>query len=253
MIAVSSPAFSVMEFPDALDVIAKRFQAWEVVAEGRHDLRDIEKLFLELTPSYDLEFSAHAPMSDINIGSLNPRMREAALRELLSALGACRRLGMDVITVHPAFMTPLGFVSKDKVKETTKAGLRKLDAYSQELGVKVALENMPRSPFSMATIPADLLELIEGTGLGICLDVGHAHTAGELKGFVKLKKGIVNLHVHDNKGESDEHLPIGDGTVDFPWLLKALSGYKGRYVIESRGLDDALVSRDRLKALLAGA
>jgi hypothetical protein len=41
--------------------------------------------------------------------------------------------------------------------------------------------------------------------------------------------------------------------VDFPWLLKALSGYKGRYVIESRGLDDALVSRDRLKALLAGA
>jgi sugar phosphate isomerase/epimerase len=192
-------------------------------------------------------------MSDINIGSLNPRMREAALRELLSALGACRRLGMDVITVHPAFMTPLGFVSKDKVNETTKAGLRKLDAYSQELGVKVALENMPRSPFSMATTPRDLLELIEGTDLGICLDVGHANTAGKLKEFVKLKKNIVNLHVHDNRGETDEHLPVGDGTVDFPWLIRSLSGYKGRYVIESRGLEDAMISRDRLQALLSKA
>lgn len=253
MIAVSSPAFSTMEFPRALETIARNFQAWEVVAEGRHDLRDIEKQFLELTPSYDLKFSAHAPMSDINIGSLNPRMREAALRELLTALGACRRLGMDVFTVHPAFLTPLGFVSQEKVKEVTMAGLRKLESFSQDLGVKVALENMPRSPFSMATTPKALLELIEGTDLGICLDVGHANTMGRLKDFVKLKKNIVNLHVHDNRGETDEHLPIGDGTVDFPWLLKALSGYKGRYVIESRGLDDALVSRDRLLALRSHA
>jgi sugar phosphate isomerase/epimerase len=251
MIAVSSPAFSVLEFSQALETIARDFQAWEVVAEGRHDLKEIEKQFLELTPSYDLEYSAHAPMSDINIGSLNPRMREAALRELLTGLGACRRLGMDVYTVHPAFLTPLGFVSPDQVKEVTKSALRKLDAFSQELGVKVALENMPRSPFSMATTPETLLELLDGTELGICLDVGHAHTMGRLKDFVKLKKGIVNLHVHDNQGVTDEHLPIGDGTVDFPWLLRSLSGYKGRYVIESRGLEDALVSRDRPTALMA--
>ncbi len=249
MIAVSSPAFSVLEFSVALETIARNFQAWEVVAEGRHDLKEIEKRFLDLAPSYDLEYSAHAPMSDINIGSLNPRMREAALRELLTGLGACRRLGMDVYTVHPAFLTPLGFVSQEKVKEVTKGALRILDSFSQDLGVKVALENMPRSPFSMATTPEALLELIEGTELGICLDVGHANTMGKLKDFVKLKKRIINLHVHDNKGETDEHLPIGDGTVDFPWLLRSLSGYQGRYVIESRGLEDALISRDRLRAL----
>ena len=48
MIAVSSPAFSVMEFPQALEMVAEHFQAWEVVAEGRHDLQAIEKQFLEL-------------------------------------------------------------------------------------------------------------------------------------------------------------------------------------------------------------
>jgi sugar phosphate isomerase/epimerase len=148
-------------------------------------------------------------------------------------------------------MTPLAFVSKDRVKEITRESLRRLEAFSQELGVKVALENMPRSPFSMATTPEALLELMDGIDVGFCLDVGHANTNGNLKEFVKLKGRIVNLHVHDNKGQTDEHLPIGGGTVDFPWLLRSLADYKGRYVIESRAVDDAILSRDRLKDLLA--
>ena len=43
-----------------------------MVGEGATRCREIEKDFFELAPSYDLEYSAHAPMSDINIGSLNP-------------------------------------------------------------------------------------------------------------------------------------------------------------------------------------
>ena len=172
------------------------------------------------------------------------------MEELIAALGACRRLGKDVMTVHPAFMTPLGFVSRSKVVEVTRSSLRRLDALSQELGVRVALENMPRSPFATGTSPEALLELIEGTEMGICLDIGHANTTGNLEGFLELKDRVINLHVHDNHGERDEHLPVGSGTVDFPRLLRSLSAYSGRYVIESRGLDDAVVSRDRLKVLL---
>ena len=56
------------------------------------------------------------------------------------------------------------------------------------------------------------------------------------------------MHIHDNMGVSDEHLPIGKGTVDFPAVLEALGSR--RYVIESRGWDDALESRDVLKKLL---
>lgn len=250
MISVSSPSFTAIPLAQAMDSIAQEFKAWEVVAEGGHDLRSIEKEFLEIVPSYDLEFSAHAPMSDINIGSLNPRMREASLRELISGLGACRRLGMDVYTVHPAFLTPLGMVSREKVKEVAKDSLRRLDRISEETGVKVALENMPRMFSTTGTTPQELTDMIEGTGLGICLDIGHAHTMGLLPDFIELKERVINIHIHDNKGEFDEHLPIGDGTIDFPMVLNGLRGYGGRYVIESRNLRDAIVSRDRLRALL---
>ncbi|OPY26526.1 MAG: hypothetical protein A4E31_01455 [Methanomassiliicoccales archaeon PtaU1.Bin030] len=75
---------------------------------------------------------------------------------------------------------------------------------------------------------------------------------GLVKEFLRLKKRIINLHVHDNRGEFDEHLPIGDGTVDFPQVIKGLKGYRGRYVIESRNLPDAVIGRDRLTTLLNG-
>lgn len=250
MIAVSSPAFSALPFPRALETIAASFGAWEVVAEGRHDLREIEREFLELTPSYDLEYSAHAPMSDINIGSLNPRMREAALNELVAGLEGCHRLGMDVYTVHPPFLTPIGMVCRDKVLEAARSSLRRLDRLSSELGVKVGLENMPRGPFSMGTTPQALTAMVEGTDLGICLDVGHAHTMGLLPEFMELKPRLVNLHVHDNKGGFDEHLPIGDGTVDFGLVVRELADYGGRFVIESRGIADAVLSKERLSKML---
>lgn len=250
MIAVSSPAFSVLAFPEALERIARDFEAWEVVGEGRHALPAIEREFLEVAPSYDLEYSAHSPMSDINIGSLNPRMREAALQELIAGLGAARRMDMDVYTVHPGFMTPLGFVAPERVTEAVRLSLRRLEAVSREMGVGIALENMPRSPFSLATTPAALTELMEDLDIGICFDVGHANTMGLTEEFLALKDRFINLHVHDNRGETDEHLPVGKGTVDFPRLLRGLSGYSGRYVIESRGLEDAVEGQRELRRLL---
>lgn len=250
MIAASSPAFSVMRFQDVLERISHDFEAWEVVGEGRHSLPAIEKEFLELTPSYDLEYSAHSPMSDINIGSLNPRMREASVQELLEGMGAAARMGMDVYTVHPGFLTPIGLVARDRVKEAVRSSLRRLEAMSGELGITIALENMPRSPFSMATEPGFLTELMDGIDIGICFDIGHANTMGLVDEFLELKDRFVNIHVHDNMGATDEHLPVGKGTVDFHSLLERLAGYSGRYVIESRGVDDAVESQRELRRLL---
>ncbi len=92
---------------------------------------------------------------------------------------------------------------------------------------------------------------MDGIDIGICFDVGHANTMGLIDGFLELKDRFVNIHVHDNMGATDEHLPVGKGTVDFPRLLGGLSGYSGRYVIESRGVDDAVQSQRELRRLLA--
>jgi sugar phosphate isomerase/epimerase len=244
MIAVSIPALSLVDFGTALASVGKEFTAWEIVAEGRHYLPDIEKIFLDATSSFDVEFSVHAPLSDINIGSLNPRARERSVQEVCETLQAAGRMNIDLCTIHPGFYGPLGMLDKP--------ALAAIEDVAQDSGVRVALENMPEmGQMMMGRTPQELLRLLEGFDLGICLDIGHAHTAHSIDDFLRLKDRVINVHIHDNLGDRDSHLPIGEGSIDFNKVLRGLSGYDGRYVIEARSLTDGVLSRDRLRSLLS--
>ncbi len=250
MISVSSPAFSLMPFDQAIEAVAKDFRAWEIVAEGRHRLENIERAFLDVSRSYDLEYSVHAPLSDINIGSLNPTMRDASLREVLLAIESCGRMGIDLITFHPGFISPLGQLDRGAVMNETRRSLREIEKAASEHGVLAALENMPRMPVTTCTEPTELLSLVEGTSLSICFDIGHAHTNGNIDDFVKHVSRFANVHIHDNDGSSDQHLTIGDGKIDFTHVLSAMRGYRRRYVIEARRIEGAPLSAERLKRFL---
>lgn len=250
MISVSSPAFSLMPFDQAIEAVAKNFRAWEIVAEGRHRLENIERAFLDVSRSYDLEYSVHAPLSDINIGSLNPTMRDASLREVLLAIESCGRMGIDLITFHPGFISPLGQLDRGAVMNETRRSLREIEKAASEHGVLAALENMPRMPVTTCTEPTELLSLVEGTSLSICFDIGHAHTNGNIDDFVKHVSRFANVHIHDNDGSSDQHLTIGDGKIDFTHVLSAMRGYRRRYVIEARRIEGAPLSAERLKRFL---
>jgi sugar phosphate isomerase/epimerase len=250
MISVSSPAFSLTSFDRAIETVAKDFQAWEIVAEGMHRLPEIERRFIEISRSYDLEYSVHAPLSDINIRSLNPAMREASLKEVLSAIACCGRMGIDLITVHPGFISPLGQLDRPSVIRETRRSIHEIDKVAAENGVVAALENMPRMPISTCTEPGELLSLVEGTSLGVCFDIGHAHTTGNIDDFVRFRSRFANVHIHDNDGSSDQHLTIGEGKIDFEHVLSSMSGYERRYVIEARKIEGATVSLARLKKLL---
>ena len=251
MIAISSPHLSRWDFPYALGRVAEHYQAWEIVAEGKHFLRDIRDDFLKLTPSYDLEYSIHAPLSDVNIGAINPRMREAALNEVLEALNMAHRMGVDLMTVHPGFMSPLAILDREAAVKATKGSLRTIDALARDLGVRIALENMPEMPVSMAKVPEELLLFLEGTDMGVCFDIGHANTVGNIPDFLSIKDRFINMHVHDNVGDRDRHMVIGEGNIDLQRWLGAFRPYHGRYVIEARELERSLVSRDRLRSILA--
>ncbi len=251
MIAISSPHVSRWDFPYALGRVAEHYRAWEIVAEGKHFLRDIIDDFLRLTPSYDLEYSVHAPLSDVNIGAINPRMREAALKEVLDALDIAHRMGIDLMTVHPGFMSPLAILDRDTAVQATKESLKAIDARGRDLGIRVALENMPEMPVSMAKVPEELLEFMDGTDLGVCFDIGHANTVGNIPDFLAIRDRFINMHVHDNVGDRDRHMVIGEGNIDFRKWLEAFRPYHGRYVIEARELERSLVSRDRLQGMLA--
>jgi sugar phosphate isomerase/epimerase len=61
------------------------------------------------------------------------------------------------------------------------------------------------------------MKRIEDKRVAVCLDIGHANYSHQKIGqwFDELGEWIGYIHLSDNMGTYDEHLPLGEGTVDW--------------------------------------
>jgi len=116
----------------------------------------------------------------------------------------------------------------------------------------IAVENMVNMPAILGRRPEEIegiIETVDRDNLGFILDIGHANTNGNVEEFLKLRDLIIHVHAHDNCGERDEHLPVGNGTVPWEKVAASLNGYSGRIVTESRSLEEGQRSVKRLKKM----
>jgi sugar phosphate isomerase/epimerase len=102
------------------------------------------------------------------------------------------------------------------------SSLELLSLFARQRGVTIALEN---TPGEMAT-PANLKNFLEETRLmnvKLCFDTGHAHLEGGVVANLDvIRDVIVTTHVHDNRGERDDHLPPYEGTIDWKSALATM-------------------------------
>ncbi|HTY52603.1 MAG TPA: sugar phosphate isomerase/epimerase, partial [Methanomicrobiales archaeon] len=77
-------------------------------------------------------------------------------------------------------------------------------------------------------------------GIGFTFDVGHAHTVGKVPEFLKVLSSVNHIHIHDNHGTADQHLALGDGTIPWEEVGRAVArDYRGIVVVEGRNLEEA--------------
>lgn len=96
-------------------------------------------------------------------------------------------------------------------------------------GVKVGIENWTVN--SKVNDFEIIAKKIKSKRLGILLDIGHMHIAVK-KGIIDRKNiseyinalplPVFELHIHDNNGEEDSHLPLGRGNMDYENVFKEL-------------------------------
>jgi sugar phosphate isomerase/epimerase len=94
----------------------------------------------------------------------------------------------------------------------------------------------------------ELFARVPSRGVGFCLDYGHAHMAGNTEDLLeRVGSRLVYAHIADNRGQDDDHLPFGEGTVPWPEVLAATraSDFTGPFIIECpvRGRDDETLAR----------
>lgn len=210
-----------------------------------HDLQQvraahdrIEELGLE-------PYSLHAPFAEhIDITSLDPSRRGHARDELLRAAEAAGHLRVRYLVIHPG-PEQGGFPEQERFQRMENAAqvLTEVSHESRARQVTLVLENMLPHLFSGRVRELLwILGALDTIDVGICLDTGHAHLSGDLRTVAhKLSGHLWMMHGSDNHGQRDDHLPPGDGQIDWRRLLRQMKriGFGGAIILEIAGQDDS--------------
>lgn len=228
--------FGAMNFPlrpvvDEVEAIgALGFDYLELTLDAplaHHDVVRREKAaILSALSDHGMGLVCHLP-TFVSTADLTPAIREASRDEIRRSLDLAAEMGAEKVVAHPPMISGLGALAEDRVRPLVEEGLAELLDHGVDLDVQICLENMfPR--LRVGVEPADFVPWLEMyPGLQLTLDTGHAHIAGRrgrrLIDFVeRLGPRIGHLHVSDNKGRRDDHLPVGRGRVPFDKLARAL-------------------------------
>lgn len=105
--------------------------------------------------------------------------------------------------------------------------LEHLMLHARHAGVTICIENTTSEMGDSAYLRS-FVDETRLTGLRFNFDIGHAHLADGPeeerieKSFAPLRELVAGVHVHDNHGEKDEHLPPYDGSIDWRAAIKML-------------------------------
>lgn len=253
MFSFSSSALVDQPFDWAYQLEDLGYSGWEIVNEGRQRL-SVETLPLarEIVETTDLVITVHLPYSDLNLASMNQPIWEETVRQMKE----CISLASDfcgLAVVHPGYLSPLGKQMPDRAWEQNILGLSTICDHAADFGMRIAVENMLNIESMLGRTPDEIRGMIETVGrenLGFVFDVGHANTNGNVEGFFALRDEMIHVHIHDNKGSRDEHLPVKGGNVNWRKVGKALEGFDGRLVTEARTLVQGAQSVRNLLAFL---
>ena len=184
--------------------------------------------------SYELKYTVHAPFIEVNPASVNPALRKASIDEIKRSVDLANTLDSDIVVIHPG----RSIFNNDKeymksVYKIAEDSLKAVGEYAKDNGVNACIENLPRLRGFMYQDIHQLNDSLERIDLPMTLDIGHAYTAGFTVDDVCFKN-IKHIHIHDNDGVHDSHLPLGEGIIDFKRLFEIFekSKYDGIYNFE---------------------
>jgi len=141
-------------------------------------------------------------------------------------IDVARFFGASYVNFHSHAMgMMMKGAGRKKTLDAMAKSLRELVAYGKKHKISIMLENAGEAGEIRKFV--DFKHVVDRVpGLFVHLDIGHAHIGGGMKGverFVRsFGKRIAHVHISDNHGKSDEHLPLGKGNLDLKKTVKLL-------------------------------
>jgi sugar phosphate isomerase/epimerase len=187
----------------------------------REDVRKVSQKLVERNTSVTF----HAPFMDLNPGAVDEKIREITSYRFNQVLDLVPFFHPRIIVFHPGYDR---FRYDDNVDLWLENSLRTWKPLLERVqnaancSVRMAVENVFEEHPS---ILQRLFSAIDSPLMGYCLDAGHGQlfSGVEMGEWVEvLGHWLLEMHLHDNHGKADEHLPVGQGKIDFAGIFARL-------------------------------
>ena len=158
-------------------------------------------------------------------------VREACLTELERCARIFSALGARIMNIHPCYFCPPA-MRNDLVAFNIES-LKPIVEMAATHGLTMVFENY-KAPFDRVSIFKKILAAVPG--LKLHLDFGHANFGLDNHEVFCREMGrhIQHVHFSDNRSRTDDHMPLGVGTVDWKNAVNSLkaTGYDGTITLE---------------------
>ena len=201
---------------------------------GERDVKELGKVLR----GEGIVCTVHAPFMDLSPGGLDKGVRAVTKDKLKRAVTFANLLGALGVVCHPGY-------DKWRFGEYVDVWLKgSIEIWDEVLdtagdGLPVMLENIfEEEPDTLY----ELLRHYDGRNLYFCFDSGHFNLFTKVsldKWLSMLGNKIREMHLHDNYGKRDDHMPIGRGTFPFRELKAYLKAHRESLILTAEVHDEA--------------
>ena len=218
MTDLKRPVFQVQprfDFRDEWVDLAQRenltFEALDFSTQPALHESGLFEEYSERYASCGLTTSLHGFFIDINPASGDPDVLRFSRERCHKSCETAVAIGVKNVVFHSSCFP---FLRGVYLEVWSKRCADFYEELANDHDLNIFIENSQ----DIDTVPIrTLMERISDKRIGVCLDIGHANYSNiPLKQwFEELSEWIGYIHLSDNRGQYDDHLPLGEGTVDW--------------------------------------
>ena len=237
MISISTTVFGKEDIPgnkdliSALDIIQK--SGFEMIEISRHQKNILDRES-QIRASGLKVWSIHGLLGS-HAASDSPAERQATLDQEFRRLDDTACFAPCPYVVHYT-----NRVNDPQAAKNYHNTIERLYERSSQLGFNLAVETAPYKPQINERYPdsKEISDFVRSFGmkdLNMTIDINHSNIHEDIIDVCNNCNAIIaNVHISDNHGEWEDHLPPGEGIIDFPAVNAALikNGYTGPFNLE---------------------
>jgi len=190
----------------------------------------------------------HGPFMDICPGSSDKKVRALSQERILEALRLCAGLGCNDIVFHSHYDPVYHKRHFDEWFSFSKMVWSNVSAEAEKNNIVVYIEN------SEDDSPEPIIAILREYPLfKACFDLAHYSIFGKesWQNLLRMypKGSIGEVHLSDNDKKEDQHLVLGEGSLDVEPFLAEIDTYKEKPVItiEPHSNEDLLMDIEYMK------